>query len=238
MSVLVLRAATQITCFRILNGDFWALAVSPSVAQRVFEILPAAPYYYKPTLTTLIVLVAPVVFAVLTWSYAPACSRFLRWTGATGIFASMVMALAGVAISLASYGSVSPFAYVGLPFIAVGTSDGVATCSLNRNVRFEVHWHAIDRGFSGTERWAMSRYLPKESLKLTAPFWMICWAFALPSIALYLAARRPLPGNCPCGYNLFGNTSGVCPECGSPIKGTAMTQRNSDQDTSVDASRS
>lgn len=27
----------------------------------------------------------------------------------------------------------------------------------------------------------------------------------------------PPPGECQCGYNLFGNVSGVCPECGSPV---------------------
>ena len=26
--------------------------------------------------------------------------------------------------------------------------------------------------------------------------------------------RRPLSGHCPCGYDLTGNVSGVCPECG------------------------
>src|SRR4051794_21950994 len=30
--------------------------------------------------------------------------------------------------------------------------------------------------------------------------------------------RRELPGRCRgCGYDLTGNTSGVCPECGAPV---------------------
>ncbi|MFN0135001.1 MAG: hypothetical protein ACKVS9_02670 [Phycisphaerae bacterium] len=33
-----------------------------------------------------------------------------------------------------------------------------------------------------------------------------------------LLRRRSLAGHCPkCSYNLTGNTSGVCPECGTPI---------------------
>ncbi len=27
--------------------------------------------------------------------------------------------------------------------------------------------------------------------------------------------RRLLPGHCPCGYDLTGNVSGTCPECGA-----------------------
>ena len=28
-----------------------------------------------------------------------------------------------------------------------------------------------------------------------------------------------------CGYNLFGNTSGLCPECGTPVHGSAEARR-------------
>jgi len=39
-----------------------------------------------------------------------------------------------------------------------------------------------------------------------------------PAILRWFRGRKPLPGHCrSCGYDLTGNTSGVCPECGSPI---------------------
>lgn len=48
------------------------------------------------------------------------------------------------------------------------------------------------------------------------PLWL---PFVMLSIVAALAhrrARRPKPGTCEkCSYNLTGNTSGVCPECGT-----------------------
>ena len=39
---------------------------------------------------------------------------------------------------------------------------------------------------------------------------------AIPAAGLWLFGRKPIaPGRCSnCGYNLTGNVSGVCPECG------------------------
>ena len=57
-----------------------------------------------------------------------------------------------------------------------------------------------------------------------SPEWALAVAFALlPSLvlskrALKFAQRRRRVGCCiNCGYNLTGNVSGVCPECGKPI---------------------
>ncbi|MHC4796080.1 MAG: hypothetical protein ACYTF1_05495 [Planctomycetota bacterium] len=59
-----------------------------------------------------------------------------------------------------------------------------------------------------------------------APFWILLAAFA--AYPLYVAAnqshiwwqkrQRKRLGHClNCGYNLTGNTSGICPECGKKI---------------------
>ena len=59
-----------------------------------------------------------------------------------------------------------------------------------------------------------------------------CWFLALPVAAACcwrLATRsrrrlRELPGHCDgCGYDLRGNASGVCPECGTPVAPAAAT---------------
>jgi hypothetical protein len=53
------------------------------------------------------------------------------------------------------------------------------------------------------------------------PYGGVLYLFSLPSV-LWLVTRfifrRRQPGLCRrCGYNLTGNTSGVCPECGTPV---------------------
>ncbi len=50
------------------------------------------------------------------------------------------------------------------------------------------------------------------------PHWLLLGAAAGMTGFLFLIDhRRILPGHCQsCGYNLTGNVSGVCPECGKP----------------------
>lgn len=51
------------------------------------------------------------------------------------------------------------------------------------------------------------------------PLWIPFLLIAIPTGLLwYLDRRRILPGHCQkCGYNLTGNVSGICPECGVKI---------------------
>jgi hypothetical protein len=52
------------------------------------------------------------------------------------------------------------------------------------------------------------------------PLWMQFLGVAIPTAGLWLVGfgRRIPAGHCQqCGYNLTGNTSGVCPECGEKI---------------------
>lgn len=58
---------------------------------------------------------------------------------------------------------------------------------------------------------------------LVIPSWSLILLFALlPALWLYRWRIHPirLPGQCRrCGYDLTGNTSGTCPECGAPVVG-------------------
>ncbi len=55
----------------------------------------------------------------------------------------------------------------------------------------------------------------KTFYRTTVPYWLPFLVVAVPTVALWWSSR-PFPrGHCPaCGYDLTGNTSGRCPECG------------------------
>ena len=65
--------------------------------------------------------------------------------------------------------------------------------------------------------WALGR--PTVDFPLSFAIALVAaYVLPLPGIAFVLRPARGLPGHCPsCGYDLTGNVSGVCPECGNPI---------------------
>jgi len=57
--------------------------------------------------------------------------------------------------------------------------------------------------------------LPPGTGSGTIPMWMILAATGIPAYLLWRSDRRRPLGQCAkCGYDLTGNASGVCPECG------------------------
>jgi len=59
---------------------------------------------------------------------------------------------------------------------------------------------------------------PVESRVIVVPLWLIVTLVGGPSILLWRYGRRRFPAqHCQrCGYDLTGNVSGRCPECGTP----------------------
>lgn len=86
------------------------------------------------------------------------------------------------------------------------------------------YWHP-DVGQSPSPHVWFARYrkivLPDGTLRiLLLPLWTVLVALAFPTAILFYRDRRFPPGHCQrCGYDLTGNVSGVCPECGRPTGG-------------------
>ena len=58
----------------------------------------------------------------------------------------------------------------------------------------------------------------RKSTALVVPLWLGPFLCSLATIVFFRRARRPPRGRCvECGYDLQGNISGVCPECGTRI---------------------
>ncbi|MCL4196643.1 MAG: hypothetical protein KJZ69_04055 [Phycisphaerales bacterium] len=80
---------------------------------------------------------------------------------------------------------------------------------------------AFELRIGGFSWWFASRHLPVvvkgSTLHLVGvPLWSLALATGLPSAWLWFRDRRRAPGLCVhCGYDLRGNASGVCPECGA-----------------------
>ena len=73
------------------------------------------------------------------------------------------------------------------------------------------------RGF-GCERPRTYNSFHNNFVDLVIPFWLLLLISAIPTAWLWRRDRHRIPpGHCPrCGYDLTGNTSGVCSECGEP----------------------
>ena len=69
-------------------------------------------------------------------------------------------------------------------------------------------------------RWSYpKRYVQPGRISILIPLWLPLVIIALPTARVWWTDyRRPKPGHCKCGYDLTGNVSGVCPECGQETK--------------------
>ena len=62
--------------------------------------------------------------------------------------------------------------------------------------------------------------LKLKPLRIVIPLWIPTLAIAVPTVWLWRRDRRHPPGHCrKCGYDLTGNVTGVCSECGVKVEG-------------------
>ncbi len=81
---------------------------------------------------------------------------------------------------------------------------------------------ALSREWVIVEAWGSPQWWP-QNLKISSgnyiyiPIWMFLLPALFATLWLWRSDRRPKHGCMNCGYNLTGNVSGVCPECGTAI---------------------
>jgi hypothetical protein len=89
-------------------------------------------------------------------------------------------------------------------------------------------WYASGYSLEGEWRVRLGRIEVKRTplAQLTVPLWMLFLGAGVPTSVLWcLDRRRGSPGHCrACGYNLTGNVSGRCPECGQAIEPAVAEQ--------------
>jgi hypothetical protein len=149
----------------------------------------------------------------------PRLRRIAKWTGLTLCVLILVAWIASECLFIEYVGRT---AYVGVPS---GCVKYVEIANLNRPsgwvielphefldlrddpepARHGLQWPVVTRAF-GRHVWIV-------------PFWPALALVAFPTAVLWWRDRRRIPpGHCAhCGYNLSGNVSGICPECGTKI---------------------
>ncbi len=67
--------------------------------------------------------------------------------------------------------------------------------------------------------WTSLKSLAAGSRFVELPLYAVFAAVAIPTLLVWRFGPKPVkPGHCGCGYDLTGNTSGVCPECGTAAR--------------------
>ena len=70
-------------------------------------------------------------------------------------------------------------------------------------------------------RWSFFSFFRNDQpagVVINVPHWFVLLILAVPMAYLWWRDRRPPPGHCrACGYDLTGNVSGICPECGEKV---------------------
>lgn len=123
---------------------------------------------------------------------------------------------------------ISSVAYVRLPYVpsravAIGSGSFIhhkGVSNAGTPLTFMAHWIPTTRLLGD---WGSSELFLRKGKSSASSFisiWPLVIALVIPTALLWLFVPRQYPaGHCQnCGYNLTGNTSGVCPECGAQME--------------------
>ena len=188
-------------------------------AGLLIAIVAALPYRDEHALGWWM-LYCPTAYALVTVIFTTIrrwrLTHFVRMTGAIASVTVVVL------------WAVSIVAYVRVPYaqgraVAIGAGNFIHQTGVtfsNTPLTLTASWLSTanllgswgsSSGSFGMGRVAFSDYIP---------IWPSAIALAIPTAVLCLLIPRHYPaGHCQnCGYNLTGNVSGVCPECGTKVE--------------------
>ena len=138
--------------------------------------------------------------------------RVMKWSGLVSCILLVVAWAASV---------FWPFGYFG-PNVAWVTGNGVILVNLPSNdsrLNFLERWLSFGPDdWLGFKRLGFKRPRIYGMKHFIIPYWCILLSIAIPTYLLWRRARTKPVGHCQqCGYNLTGNESGTCPECGTKV---------------------
>ncbi len=102
------------------------------------------------------------------------------------------------------------------PSIATGATEGIYSGGFYAGSGARPYW-LISSAFDA-DHWPRCSLAPRDRY-IVVPLWLPASALLSLGAYLWFAGRQHRPGYCRCGYDLTGNTSGRCPECGTPTGG-------------------
>jgi hypothetical protein len=196
---------------------------SIALVASAYYLNAASAYYLNASYAIGLFLICFAIYSAAT-VFSPRLRKlrahaWLRYSGLTS--AALV---AGVWV-------LSMCVYVRIPYTsghALGIGDGsfliesgvdVLTGKAPLTFQAVWNWQGISAGRSATSwlGWGPRRVSERTSILI----WPLAIALGIPTMLLwYPEARRFPPGHCRrCGYDLTGNVSGRCPECGERIEG-------------------
>ena len=147
------------------------------------------------------------------WRQCSRIRRLLKWVG-VGFVALTV------AVGAASFPRGLGYVQQSFDVRVVKGIVYVDSPSRLANAGYSPGWHAFgDMAFPGPGLIpSFLRWPTAHSNGVEVPLGPVVLILAVATGLLFWTDRRAPKGHCQsCGYNLTGNTSGVCPECGTPI---------------------
>lgn len=184
-------------------------------------LLPLTPHHLRWIIVAATLLVS--AWALRRWWRFPRRSTSNSLARKTAKWAGLFVTLASAGIWLAS-----GFVYVGYTdarSFLINANGGVGVLDRSASpdryyyftpgfrVAFRQEWSFFDPPEYGN--WTFE--LSGSPATILFPLWLLPFLFGWPTALLWWLDRRPTTGCATCGYDLTGNTSGRCPECGEPF---------------------